>query len=46
VFGVGRSAIRDVAVQGRLVLMEGKHQVDKEIRARYRNVQERFSKQA
>jgi len=27
-------------------LMEGKHQVDKEIRARYRNVQERFSKQA
>jgi formimidoylglutamate deiminase len=42
VFNVGRSAIRDVAVQGRLVIEDGRHPQDVEIRARYRAVQERF----
>jgi len=46
IFGVGRSAIRDVAVQGRLVVENRRHPLDDEIRARYRAVQERFSKQS
>jgi len=46
VFGVGRSAICDVAVQGRLVMRDGHHALGEEIRTRYRGVQERFSKQA
>jgi formimidoylglutamate deiminase len=45
VFGVGRSAIRDVAVQGRLVLRDGRHGLEEEICGRYCGVQKRFSRQ-
>jgi formimidoylglutamate deiminase len=44
VFNVGRGAIRDVAVQGRLLIADGRHSQDHEIRTRYRAVQERFLK--
>jgi formimidoylglutamate deiminase len=44
VFALGRSAIRDVAVQGRLVVEDGRHKSGDEIRACYRAVQQRFSK--
>jgi formimidoylglutamate deiminase len=44
VFNVGRSAIRDVAVQGRLVIEDGRHPQDLEIGANYRAVQKRFLK--
>jgi len=43
VFAVGRVAIRDVAVTGRLVVEDGRHARDEEIRARYRAVQKRFA---
>jgi formimidoylglutamate deiminase len=42
VFSVGRSAIRDVAVQGCLAISDGRHPLDHEIRTRYREVQHRF----
>jgi len=42
VFAVGRAAICDVAVAGRLVMEEGRHAMDEEIRERYRAVQKRF----
>lgn len=45
VFALGRSAIRDVAVAGTLVLTDGHHLLDQEIRTRYRAVQQRFSNQ-
>ncbi|HVZ84140.1 MAG TPA: formimidoylglutamate deiminase [Terracidiphilus sp.] len=45
VFALGRSAIRDVAVAGTLVLTDGHHPLDREIRARYRSVQQRFANQ-
>lgn len=45
VFALGRSAIRDVAVAGKLVLTDGHHPLDSEIRSRYRAVQQRFSAQ-
>ena len=42
VFALGRSAVRDVAVAGRLVMEEGRHPLAEEIRSRYRDVQKRF----
>jgi formimidoylglutamate deiminase len=42
VFALGRAAIRDVAVAGRLVVEDGRHALDEEIRERYRAVQKRF----
>jgi formimidoylglutamate deiminase len=42
VFAVGRAAIRDVAVAGRLVIQDARHALDEEIRDRYRRVQKRF----
>lgn len=44
-FALGRSAIRDVAVDGLLVIAEGRHPLAAEIRARYLRVQQRFSAQ-
>src|SRR5262249_50381420 len=46
VFAAGRAAIRDVAVAGRLVMEDGRHAQDEEIRARYRVVQKRFAEEA
>jgi formimidoylglutamate deiminase len=43
VFALGRSAIRDVAVAGHLVIENGVHAQDSEIRSRYRAVQKRFA---
>jgi formimidoylglutamate deiminase len=45
IFALGRSAIRDVAVAGRLVINDGRHPLDNEIRSRYRAVQQRFANQ-
>ena len=45
VFAVGRSAIRDVAVGGRLVVRDGQHPLGEEIRARYRSIVQSFSRQ-
>jgi formimidoylglutamate deiminase len=42
VFAGGRAAIRDVAVAGKLVIADGQHALDEEIRERYRAVQKRF----
>jgi formimidoylglutamate deiminase len=42
VFAIAKSAVRDVAVQGKFVLRDGKHPLEDEIRSRYRNVQRRF----
>jgi formimidoylglutamate deiminase len=42
VFALGRAAVRDVAVAGRLVVEDGRHALDEEIRGRYRVVQKRF----
>ncbi len=42
VFALGRAAVRDVAVAGRLVVEDGRHALDEEIRGRYRNVLKRF----
>jgi formimidoylglutamate deiminase len=42
VFAAGRAAVRDVAVAGRLVMEDGRHAQDEEIRERYRAVQKRF----
>jgi formimidoylglutamate deiminase len=44
VFNVGRSAIRDVGVQGCLVIEDGRHPLDQEISTSYRAVQRRFLK--
>ncbi len=43
VFALNRTAIRDVAVAGRLVLQDGHHPLAQEIRSSYRAVQQRFS---
>lgn len=43
VFALGPSAIRDVAVAGRLVIEDGRHPHGQEIRSRYRAVQQRFA---
>ena len=42
VFSLAKAAVRDVAVQGRLILENGRHSGAGEIRARYRRVQKRF----
>jgi len=42
VFSVAKSAVRDVAVQGRLILENGRHRRAGEIRNRYRAVQKRY----
>jgi formimidoylglutamate deiminase len=42
VFSLSKSAIRDVAVQGRLILKDGEHKEAEEIRSRYREVQTRY----
>jgi formimidoylglutamate deiminase len=43
VFSVNKAAVRDVAVQGKLILENGRHSRAGEIRAKYRAVQRRFS---
>lgn len=45
VFALQRAAIRDVAVQGRLILEDGHHREEEAIRARYRDVQQRYARQ-
>ena len=42
VFSLAKSAVRDVAVQGRLILENGRHSGAGEIRQRYRTVQKRY----
>jgi formimidoylglutamate deiminase len=42
VFALSKGAIREVAVQGRLILEDGQHAHGDEIRARYREVQRRY----
>jgi formimidoylglutamate deiminase len=42
VFALAKSAVRDVAVQGRLILQDGHHSEEDAIRVRYRAVQKRF----
>jgi formimidoylglutamate deiminase len=42
VFALAKSAIRDVAVQGRLILEDGRHTQEEEIRSRYVAVQRRY----
>lgn len=42
IFSVNRSAIRDVAVAGKMVLRDGRHVQEEEIRTRYQHVQQRF----
>jgi len=42
VFALAKSAVRDVAVQGRLVLQDGHHPHEVEIRNDYRAVQQRY----
>jgi formimidoylglutamate deiminase len=42
VFALARGAVREVAVQGRLILEDGQHIHGDEIRARYREVQRRY----
>lgn len=41
VFGMNRTAVRDVAVGGRYILREGRHELEEEIVARYRAVHAR-----
>ena len=45
VFALQRAAIRDVAVQGRLILKDGHHPEEEAIRMRYRDVQHRYAQQ-
>jgi formimidoylglutamate deiminase len=45
VFVLGRAAIRDVAVAGRVVVEEGRHALGAEIREQYRAVQKRFAEE-
>ncbi|WP_263357587.1 formimidoylglutamate deiminase [Acidicapsa ligni] len=42
VFASAKGAIRDVAVQGRLVLQDGKHVLNEDIRTQYQDVQRRY----
>lgn len=46
VFAMAKSAVRDVAVQGKLILENGRHRSAGEIRAKYRGVQERYRQYA
>ncbi len=41
VFGMDRAAVRDVAVGGRFILRDGRHELEEEIVARYKAVQAR-----
>ena len=43
VFAGSRTAVREVAVQGRLILSDGHHALEEEIRESYRAVQQRFA---
>jgi formimidoylglutamate deiminase len=43
VFSLAKSAVRDVAVGGRLILENGRHSGAGEIRAKYRGVQRKFA---
>jgi formimidoylglutamate deiminase len=45
VFATSKSAVRDVAVQGRLILEDGEHSQAAEIRARYGEVQRQYRMQ-
>jgi len=42
VFSLSKAAVRDVAVQGRLVVEDGRHLLDEEIKTRYGRVQKRY----
>ena len=42
VFALAKSAVRDVVVQGKLILQDRHHPEEETIRARYRAVQKRF----
>ncbi len=42
VFAMAKSAVREVAVQGHLVLRDGRHPHEDEIKARYNGVQRRY----
>jgi len=42
VFALSKSAVRDVAVQGKLILTNGEHPHGEEIRSRYRQVHRRY----
>jgi len=42
VFSLAKSAVRDVAVQGRLILENGRHTQAGEIRSRFRHVQKKY----
>lgn len=44
IFALAKSAVRDVAVQGRLILRDGHHAHEAEIRGRYQEVQRRYRK--
>ena len=45
-FALGRTAIRDVAVAGKLVLVDGHHPDEEAIRTRYQTVQRQFAQEA
>ncbi len=45
VFALNKGAVRDVAVGGRMILREGRHAAEEDIRNRYRAVQARFHEQ-
>jgi formimidoylglutamate deiminase len=45
IFAAGRAAVRDVAVAGRMIFMDGHHAREEEIRSRYLAVQRDFLKQ-
>lgn len=44
VFALSKGAIREVAVQGRLIFADGQHAHGDEIRARYSEIQQRYTK--
>jgi formimidoylglutamate deiminase len=46
VFALSRSAIRDVAIAGKLVLVDGHHPQEEAIRTRYQSVQRQFAQEA
>jgi formimidoylglutamate deiminase len=46
VFGMNRTAIRDVAVNGRLIVRDGKHPLQEEIVSRYEEVYARVWRDA
>jgi formimidoylglutamate deiminase len=46
VFSMAKSAVRDAAVQGKLILENGRHRGAGDIRAKYRDLQERYRQYA